>query len=132
MAEFFNRLMDNLRSGPLGPVVRWAEDHPRLAMWIVLGVGMVAILIPEMLKVDMLWYQRLVLVVATILVAGACVWIVTWEDEDEVEGEAAPEPAAKAEAQIEAAPAADAPAKKTSTQTAKKGTGRLSKKKKSS
>jgi hypothetical protein len=145
MAAFFNRLMDNLRKGPVGPVIRWADDHPRLAMWIVLGVGMVAILIPESLKVNMEWYQRGVLVIATLLTAGACVWIITWEDEDEVEGEAVPVKPAQAEAKADTT-AASAPAGKKGTgklagkgagklaekepaKPAKKGTGRLSKKK---
>jgi len=134
MADFFNRFMDNLRNGPVGPVVRWAEDHPRLSMWIVLAIGMVAILLPESLKVNMEWYQRGVLVIATVLTAGACVWIISWEDEDEGEGEAAPEKSAKVEAKVEAktASAAKPSAKKgTGKLPAKKGTGRLSKKKQS-
>jgi len=125
MAAFFNRLMDNLRKSPVGPVIRWADDHPRLAMWIVLGVGMVAILIPESLKVNMEWYQRGVLVIATLLTAGACVWIITWEDEDEVEGEAVPAKAAKVEAKADTKAASTTAAKKGTGKLAGKGTGKL-------
>lgn len=85
MAEFFNRTVDNLRSGPLGPVVRWVEAHPRLSAWFVLALGMVILLVIEARDVGLLPTQWLALIVATILVAGACIWIVSWEDEDELE-----------------------------------------------
>jgi hypothetical protein len=94
MTEFFNRTVDNLRSGPLGPIVRWVEAHPRLSAWFVLALGMVILLVIEARDVGLLTTQWIALIVATILVAGACIWIVSWEDEDELEtassGEAPP------------------------------------------
>jgi len=69
----------------IGPVVCWAERHPRLAAWAVLAVGMVVILLIEARDVGLEFGQWLALVVATVLVAGACIWIVSWEDEDEEE-----------------------------------------------
>ncbi len=90
MAEFFNRTVDNLRSGPLGPIVRWVEVHPRLSAWIVLALGMVILLVIEARDVGLLPGQWIALIIATILVAGACVWIVSWEDEDEAETSSAP------------------------------------------
>jgi hypothetical protein len=68
--------------GKLAPV-QWAMRHPRLAAWIVLSVGMVALLLNAARDVGLLPTQWLALVVAAVLVAGACVWIISWEDEDE-------------------------------------------------
>jgi len=47
--------------------------------WIVLAVGMVAMLIYAAKNVALLPSQMAVLIVATVLLAGACVWILTWE-----------------------------------------------------
>ena len=81
MTEFFNRTVENLRSGPLGPVVRLIERFPRLSAWFVLALGMVILLVIEARDVGLLPGQWAALIVATILVAGACVWIISWEDE---------------------------------------------------
>ena len=67
------------------PPVQWAMRHPRLAAWIVLSLGMVILLVVEAKDVGLLATQWLALVVATVLVAGACVWIISWEDSDEAE-----------------------------------------------
>lgn len=74
------------------PLVKWAMRHPRVAAWIVLALGMVILLVIEARDVGLLPTQWLALVIATVLVAGACVWIISWEDkDDEVEVEAEPE-----------------------------------------
>jgi hypothetical protein len=65
------------------PLVNWASRHPRLAAWIVLSVGMVVLLVYEGRDVGLLATQWLALVIATVLVAGACIWIISWEDEAE-------------------------------------------------
>lgn len=62
------------------PGVGWATRHPRLAAWLVLSVGMVTLLIIEAADVGLLPTQWLALIVATILVAGLCIWIVSWQD----------------------------------------------------
>lgn len=69
----------------------WAGRHPRLVMWAVLAVGMVIILIISARDVGLLAGQWAALVVATILLAGLCVWIIGWngekgEGEDEQPG----------------------------------------------
>jgi hypothetical protein len=84
LSEFLNKTIDGLRKGPLGPLVRWSEAHPRLAAWIVLALGMVILLVIEARDVGLLPHQWAALIVATVLVAGACVWIISWEDEDEM------------------------------------------------
>lgn len=74
------------------PPVQWSLHHPRLAAWIVLSLGMVILLVVEAKDVGLLATQWLALVVATVLVAGACVWIISWEDADEAEDTAAVTP----------------------------------------
>ncbi len=70
------------------PPIQWMMRHPRLAAWIILSLGMVILLVIEARDVGLLATQWAALVVATILVAGACVWIISWVDKDE---EAEPE-----------------------------------------
>lgn len=57
--------------------------HPRLTAWIVLAIGMVAILAWSARDVGLLAHQWAALVVATIGLAGLCVWIIGWEQDDE-------------------------------------------------
>lgn len=85
MTEFLNRTIENLRKGPLGPVVRLVEAHPRLTAWLVLAAGMVILLVIEARDVGLLPGQWAALIVATVLVAGACVWIISWEEEPQAE-----------------------------------------------
>ena len=83
------------------PVISWAVRHPRIAAWGVLSVGMVVLLVIEAREVGLLPTQWLALIVACILVAGACVWIISWEgDEDEAESGADDAPA-KAEPAVQ-------------------------------
>lgn len=65
------------------PLFKWASAHPRVAAWLVLAAGMVGILVYEARNVGLLPTQWLALVVATVLVAGLCVWIISWEDNNE-------------------------------------------------
>lgn len=74
--------MESLKSIP---PVRWASVHPRLAAWIVLALGMVILLVIEARDVGLTLTNWIALIVATVLVAGACIWIVSWEDKDEPE-----------------------------------------------
>lgn len=59
----------------------WWEQHPYLGSWALLATGMVAILLVSSRHVALLPSQRFWLIVATILLAGLCVWIISWEDE---------------------------------------------------
>ena len=65
------------------------SQHPRLSAWIVLAIGMVVILLWASKDVGLLPTQLLALAVATVLLAGLCVWIIGWEDGDEEEETAA-------------------------------------------
>jgi hypothetical protein len=60
-------------------LVEWVKKHPQLSAWAVLAVGMVAILVWEARDVGLLAGQWVALIIATVLVAGACVWIIGWE-----------------------------------------------------
>lgn len=65
------------------PGIQWALTHPRLTAWIVLSVGMIALLVIEARDIGLLATQWIALAAACVLVAGACVWIISWEDADE-------------------------------------------------
>jgi hypothetical protein len=71
------------------PVIDWVKGHPRLAAWIVLALGMNAMVVYEARNVGLLVGQWIALVVATTLVAGLCVWIIGWEDDEEDDAPAA-------------------------------------------
>lgn len=63
----------------------FARKHPRIVAWAALAVGMVIILLWSAKDVGLLPTQMLALVVATILLAGLCIWIIGWEDNDDEE-----------------------------------------------
>lgn len=71
--------------------VSFVQRHPRLSAWVALAIGMVAILVWSARDVGLLPGQWAALIVATIGVAGLCVWIIGWEDEEESAGESAQE-----------------------------------------
>ncbi len=64
-------------------IKEWASRHPRLVMWAVLAVGMVIILIWSAKDVGLLPGQWAALIITTILLAGLCVWIISWGEKDE-------------------------------------------------
>ncbi len=72
------------------PPVRWALTHPRIAAWIVLSVGMIILLVLTARDVGLLPGQWIALITACVLVAGACIWIISWEDSDEEETSTTP------------------------------------------
>ncbi len=55
------------------------NNYPVLSNWAVLAIGMVAILIVSAWNVGFLPTQWLALIVATVLLAGLCAWIINWE-----------------------------------------------------
>jgi hypothetical protein len=58
---------------------QWINVHPKLAAWIVLAIGMVILVVLSAKDVGLLPGQMAALVVATIGLAGLCVWIIGWE-----------------------------------------------------
>lgn len=55
------------------------EARPRLWSWILLALGMVILLLLASKDVPLELSQRAALVVATIVLAGLCVWIIDLE-----------------------------------------------------
>ena len=69
-------------------IKEWVARHPRLTAWAALAVGMVAILIWSAKDVGLETLQWVALIIATILLAGLCVWIIGWDaQESEAEEE---------------------------------------------
>lgn len=58
---------------------RFWTEYPILSNWAVLALGMVIILVISAWNVGFLPLQWLALVVATVLLAGLCAWIINWE-----------------------------------------------------
>jgi hypothetical protein len=63
----------------------FVQSHPQLTAWAVLAVGMVIILIFAARDVGLLPGQWAALIIATILLAGLCVWIIGWNGDGEEE-----------------------------------------------
>lgn len=70
-------------------IKNWVRAHPNLTAWLVLATGMVAILLWEARDVGLEGMQWFWLIVVTVLVAGACIWIISWGDDEEDGQEAA-------------------------------------------
>ena len=72
-------------------IKQFAAEHPQITSWGVLAIGMVIILVWSAKDVGFTPSQWAALIVTTILLAGACVWIIGWGEEEE-EDEAGTEP----------------------------------------
>lgn len=72
-------------------IKRWIKRHPNLTAWFVLALGMVAILVYEARDVGLEGMQWFWLILVTILVAGACIWIISWGDDEEESEEGSPQ-----------------------------------------
>lgn len=66
----------------MNTIKTWILKHPSLTAWFVLGLGMVALLVFEARTVGLTGSQWFWLIVVTVLVAGACIWIISWGDDD--------------------------------------------------
>lgn len=66
-------------------IKKFASDHPQITSWIVLAIGMVIILVWSAKDVGFNPSQWVALIITTILLAGACVWIIGWEDDEDEE-----------------------------------------------
>ena len=84
--------------------MNWASTHPRLSAWVVLSVGMVAMLVFFGRNVGLTAFNWFSLIVATVLTAGLCIWIISWEDEEETSVESVDDSPVKNEESAEADP----------------------------
>ncbi len=66
-------------------ILSLVDRYPRILAWVVLSVGIIALLVYEARDIDLTATNWLALVIASIAVSGLCIWIVSWEDEDEQE-----------------------------------------------
>lgn len=64
----------------MSSVKAWFNLHPKLAAWIILALGMVILVVWSAKDVGLLAGQMLALIIATIGLAGVCIWIIGWED----------------------------------------------------
>lgn len=64
----------------MNAVREFYRKHPNLTMWAVLAIGMVVILAIAARSVGFTAPQWAALIVATVGLAGLCVWIISWED----------------------------------------------------
>lgn len=58
---------------------RFWDTYPVLSNWLILAVGMVIILYFSARHVGFLPSQWTALIVATVVLAGLCAWIINWE-----------------------------------------------------
>ena len=56
------------------------DRHPNLLSWLVLALGMVIIVVIAARDVGFEAGQWAAIIGATIVLAGLCVWIISWED----------------------------------------------------
>jgi len=76
--------VERLKQKPgLGSLIQVIEKWPRITAWMVLSVGCVALLAYEAQDVGLTAGNWIALIVATVLVAGLCIWIISWEDADD-------------------------------------------------
>lgn len=58
---------------------RFWDEHPTLSNWTILAVGFVIMLAISGREVGFQPGQWAALIVVTVLVAGLCAWIISWE-----------------------------------------------------
>ena len=66
----------------MNTIKTWILKRPSLTAWFVLALGMVTLLVFEARSVGLTSSQWFWLIVVTVLVAGACIWIISWGDDD--------------------------------------------------
>ncbi len=88
-------MVERLKQQPgIGALIQLIEAWPRLTAWIVLSLGTILLLVYEARDVGLTAGNWIALIVATIVVAGLCIWIISWDDEEP--DAAAPKPDAGA------------------------------------
>jgi MFS superfamily sulfate permease-like transporter len=81
-AKVLRKFGDNTMS-----IKEFVRRHPQLTAWVVLALGMVIILIWSARDVGLLPGQWAALIVATIVLAGLCVWIIGWDSGEDTADE---------------------------------------------
>lgn len=74
--------MERLKQQPgIGSLITVIEAWPRITAWIVLSLGCIGLLVYEARDVGLTTGNWIALIVATVVVAGLCIWIISWEDD---------------------------------------------------
>jgi hypothetical protein len=87
----------------MAAIRNFAKHHPQIVAWIALAIGMVIILVWSAKDVGFTPSQWAALIVTTILLAGACVWIIGWGDDDGADDDKADDNPVEASPESEAA-----------------------------
>lgn len=75
--------MERMNDMPvIGGLLALIDRYPRISAWFVLSAGVIALLIYEAQDVGLTTQNWIALIVASILVSGLCIWIVSWEDDE--------------------------------------------------
>ena len=78
MVQYRQTVLSN-KEGAVSSLIRLLKAHPNLVTWAVLAAGMVIMVLYAAKDVGFLPLQTLALVIATVILAGLCVWIINWE-----------------------------------------------------
>jgi hypothetical protein len=70
-----------MQEGSMNQIRRAWNAHPNLISWLALAIGMVVIVLLAARDVGFSPSQWAALILATIALAGLCVWIISWEDD---------------------------------------------------
>jgi hypothetical protein len=60
-------------------LIKRLREHPNLITWLLLSLGMVILVLYASKDVGFLPGQMVALVIATVVLAGLCIWIINWE-----------------------------------------------------
>lgn len=63
----------------MNAIKRFWDEHPILSNWLLLSIGMVIIVYFSARHVGFLPNQWAALMGATVVLAGLCAWIISWE-----------------------------------------------------
>ena len=63
----------------MSSLIKGLREHPGLLMWFVLSAGMVIMVLYAAKDVGFQPGQMVALIIATVILAGLCVWIINWE-----------------------------------------------------
>jgi hypothetical protein len=67
------------KEGAVSSLLQRLREHPNLVTGLVLALAMVVMVLYASKDVGFLPLQTLALVIATVILAGLCVWIINWE-----------------------------------------------------
>ena len=80
--------MERIKEVPvIGPVINIFDTYPRISAWVILSAGIIILLLLEARDVGLTVGNWIALIIASIIVAGLSIWIVSWEDDEDTGAE---------------------------------------------